>query len=81
MTWQHPLVSAGGVVKRFGALSALDGVPLDIASGESFGLLGPDGAGNSTFMSLIAGLRSLGEIALTVDGAEVAAGSAATIPA
>ena len=73
---QSPLVSAKGVVKRFGSLAALDGVSLDIAPGEFFGLLGPNGAGKSTFMSLIAGLRPLDGGTLTVDGAGVAAGSA-----
>ena len=64
---QSPLVSAKGVVKRFGSLAALDGVSLDIAPGEFFGLLGPNGAGKSTFMSLIAGLRPLDGGTLTVD--------------
>jgi ABC-2 type transport system ATP-binding protein len=70
------LVSAKGVVKRFGSLTALDGVSLDIAPGEFFGLLGPNGAGKSTFMSLVAGLRAADAGTLTVDGAGVAAGSA-----
>jgi len=76
MIRQSPLVSASGVVKRFGSLAALDGVSLEIAPGEFFGLLGPNGAGKSTFMSLIAGLRPLDGGTLTVDGAGVAAGSA-----
>jgi len=76
MTTQPPLVSASAVVKRFGSLTALDGVSLDIAPGEFFGLLGPNGAGKSTFMSLIAGLRPLDAGSLTVDGTGVAAGSA-----
>jgi ABC-2 type transport system ATP-binding protein len=76
MIRQLPLVSANGVVKRFGTLTALDGVSLDIAPGEFFGLLGPNGAGKSTFMSLIAGLRPLDGGTLSVDGPEVAAGSA-----
>jgi ABC-2 type transport system ATP-binding protein len=71
-----PLLSAKGVVKRFGSLTALDGVSLDIAAGEFFGLLGPNGAGKSTFMSLVAGLRPPDGGTLTVDGAGVAAGSA-----
>ena len=71
-----PLLSAKGVVKRFGSLTALDGVSLDIAPGEFFGLLGPNGAGKSTFMSLVAGLRPPDGGTLTVDGAGVAAGSA-----
>jgi ABC-type multidrug transport system fused ATPase/permease subunit len=63
-----PSLSAKGVVKRFGSLTALDGVSLDIAPGEFFGLLGPNGAGKSTFMSLVAGLRPLDGGTLTVDG-------------
>jgi ABC-2 type transport system ATP-binding protein len=76
MTLQSPLLSANGVIKRFGSLTALDGVSLDIAPGEFFGLLGPNGAGKSTFMSLVAGLRPPDGGTLTVDGAGVAAGSA-----
>jgi ABC-2 type transport system ATP-binding protein len=75
MTPSAPLLSANGVVKRFGSITALDGVSLDIAPGEFFGLLGPNGAGKSTFMSLVAGLRPLDGGVLTVDGAGVAAGS------
>jgi ABC-2 type transport system ATP-binding protein len=71
-----PLLSANGVVKRFGAITALDGVSLDIAPGEFFGLLGPNGAGKSTFMSLVAGLRAPDAGTLTVAGSGVAAGSA-----
>jgi ABC-2 type transport system ATP-binding protein len=70
------LLSANGVVKRYGSLTALDGVSLDIAPGEFFGLLGPNGAGKSTFMSLVAGLRPVDGGTLTVDGAGVSAGSA-----
>jgi ABC-2 type transport system ATP-binding protein len=46
------------ITKRYGALTALDGVSLEIAPGECFGLLGPNGAGKSTLMSLVAGLRA-----------------------
>ena len=76
MTTTPPLLSAKGAVKRYGSLTALDGVSLDIAQGEFFGLLGPNGAGKSTFMSLVAGLRPLDGGMLTVDGEGVAAGSA-----
>jgi ABC-2 type transport system ATP-binding protein len=76
MTSATTLLSARGLVKRFGSITALDGVTLDIAPGEFFGLLGPNGAGKSTFMSLVAGLRSLDGGTLTVDGEGVAAGSA-----
>ncbi|HEY4989120.1 MAG TPA: ABC transporter ATP-binding protein [Opitutaceae bacterium] len=71
-----PLLSANGVVKCYGSLTALYGVSLDIAPGEFFGLLGPNGAGKSTFMALVAGLRPVDGGTLTVNGAGVAAGSA-----
>ncbi len=56
------------VTKRYGALTALDGISLDLARGEFFGLLGPNGAGKSTTMSLIAGLRSPDAGTITLDG-------------
>jgi ABC-2 type transport system ATP-binding protein len=56
------------VTKRYGTLTALDGVSLQIERGECFGLLGPNGAGKSTLMSLVAGLRAPETGRLTFDG-------------
>jgi rhamnose transport system ATP-binding protein len=59
-------VAARNVCKRFGALTALSGVDLDIRSGEVLALLGDNGAGKSTFIKILAGAYapSGGEIAI-----------------
>ncbi|HTN53468.1 MAG TPA: ABC transporter ATP-binding protein [Anaeromyxobacter sp.] len=51
-----PVVRIRGLEKRYGALSALGGVDLDISPGEIFALLGPNGAGKTTLISIVAGL-------------------------
>jgi ABC-2 type transport system ATP-binding protein len=62
------MLQVSNVTKRYGALTALDDLSLDIARGEFFGLLGPNGAGKSTLMSLISGLRAPDAGTLTLDG-------------
>ncbi len=51
-----PAIEIEGVVKRYGGLTALAGVSLEIGQGEFFGLLGPNGAGKTTLISILAGL-------------------------
>jgi ABC-2 type transport system ATP-binding protein len=70
------MLSLRSVTKRYGSLTALDNVSLDIARGECFGLLGPNGAGKSTLMSLVTGLRAPDSGAITLDGAPLSAASA-----
>jgi lipooligosaccharide transport system ATP-binding protein len=48
-----PLVHARGLVKRFGALTAVDGVDFDVQRGEAFGFLGPNGAGKTSTMRMV----------------------------
>ncbi len=45
-----------GLVKRYGDVVALDGLDLEVATGECFGLLGPNGAGKTTTVEILQGL-------------------------
>src|SRR5664279_4645225 len=47
------VVEMTGVVKRFGPVTALDGLDLTVAAGEVHGFLGPNGAGKSTTLRLL----------------------------
>jgi ABC-2 type transport system ATP-binding protein len=49
--------SLHGIHKRYGALTALDGVDLELQPGRVLALLGPNGAGKSTVVSLLLGLQ------------------------
>ncbi len=51
-----PAIHVEGLVKRFGAFTALDGLDLDVARGEVHGFLGPNGAGKSTTIRVLLGL-------------------------
>lgn len=51
------MLTTNNLTKRYGSITALDGVSFTLETGEIFGLLGPNGAGKSTFMSLVAGLH------------------------
>jgi lipooligosaccharide transport system ATP-binding protein len=59
-------VSARGIVKRYGDLTAVDGVDFDVRTGECFGFLGPNGAGKTTTMKMIYGLAAVDEGELSV---------------
>src|SRR3989442_14537838 len=50
------VLRASGLVKRFGTLTAVNGLDLEVKRGEVIGLLGPNGAGKSTTIGMILGL-------------------------
>ena len=55
------LLEARGLYKRFGDVSAVAGVDLDVEPGEIFGLVGPDGAGKTTTLRLLVGVLDADE--------------------
>ncbi|HOI65158.1 MAG TPA: ABC transporter ATP-binding protein, partial [Thiomonas arsenitoxydans] len=57
--------------KRFGAVNAVRGVEFSVGKGEIFGLVGPDGAGKTTTMRMLAGVLHPDAGALLVDGVDV----------
>ncbi|MCX5047799.1 MULTISPECIES: ABC transporter ATP-binding protein [unclassified Streptomyces] len=65
----EPAVSFTGAVKNFGSVRAVDGVDLAIAPGETVALLGRNGAGKSTTISLLLGLNEPDEGTVRLFGA------------
>ena len=53
MSAGEALIHARGLTKRFGDLTAVDGIDFDVQRGEAFGFLGPNGAGKSSTMRMI----------------------------
>ena len=52
-----PAISVTGLTKRYGSMTAVDGVTFQVERGEAFGILGPNGAGKTTTLEMVEGLR------------------------
>ena len=65
------ILSVKGVTKRFGGLTALHEVSLDLTEGEILGIIGPNGAGKTTLFNLIAGAIPSDEGSVTFDGERI----------
>ena len=66
-----PVIVARGVRKHYGPIHAVDGVDLEVRSGELFGLIGHNGAGKSTMFKMMLGLIPLSAGEIRIDGAPV----------
>jgi len=69
------LLSATGIAKRFGAVSVLDGVQLNLRAGEVHALMGQNGAGKSTLIRILTGVIAPDAGTLVLDGAPIAPAS------
>jgi ABC-2 type transport system ATP-binding protein len=65
-----PAVSIDGVVKRFGSVTAVDGLSLEVQPGEVVAFLGPNGAGKTTTVDMILGLARPSEGSVEIFGGD-----------
>jgi simple sugar transport system ATP-binding protein len=71
MTERRRLFSAKSVVKRFGAVIALDGVDVDVDAGEVLAIVGDNGAGKSTLVKILSGVHRADSGTIELDGQPV----------
>ncbi|MHB0980572.1 MAG: ABC transporter ATP-binding protein [Thermoleophilia bacterium] len=63
------------VVKRYGGLTAVDGLSIEVRRGEILGFLGPNGAGKTTTLKMMSGLLAPDSGTIEIDGRRVVAGA------
>ena len=73
-----PVLSASGLVKRYGSLQALDRVSFHVHEREAVGVVGPNGAGKTTLFGALAGSFPVNEGAIAFDGDDITYASAET---
>ena len=63
-----PLLDARDIVRRFGGITALDGVSLKVSTGQIVGLIGPNGAGKTSFFNIITGIYTADQGSVWIKG-------------
>jgi spermidine/putrescine ABC transporter ATP-binding subunit len=67
-----PIISFQNITKRYGNVTAVDAVSLDIRKGEFFALLGPSGCGKTTLLRMLAGFEIPTDGRVLIDGVDMA---------
>ena len=67
----RPVLEVEGLVKRFGGITALDGIDLSLREGEVLGLIGPNGSGKTTSFDLISGYQIPDEGVVRYEGIDI----------
>ena len=66
-----PTLEVSGLTRRFGGVTAVDGVSFAVSPGEVFGLIGPNGAGKTTLFNLVTGITRPTKGTLSHDGTDI----------
>ena len=73
MTAEQPIIQVDGLVKRFAGFAAVNRLSFSVNRGEIFGLVGPDGAGKTATMRMLAGVMRPDGGAIVIDGVNAVA--------
>src|SRR6266851_2881855 len=75
ITMPEVAIQTQKLTRRFGSLTAVDGIDLQVTAGQFFGFLGPNGAGKSTTIKILTGLLAPTSGSIQLLGVDFAAGS------
>ncbi len=67
----RPILEVAGLVKRYGGITAVDGVSFTVRDGEAVGMIGPNGSGKTTILEMISGYQLPDEGTVTYEGVDI----------
>ncbi len=65
------MIAVRNITKRFGDVTAVDGLSFEVQKGEIFGIVGPDGAGKSTLLRMMSGILRPASGAVEINGVDI----------